>query len=298
MDQTIENEEIIGILHKKNVKKQADEKIKNDTQEEMSDEDPVKKYHFDYDKSLCMMDKYPEITLAPGEGHKPKGMLGDKHWDIKSFPHLHNADGSNGKDQDRDVKLTDQGYFIQRVLNKEKRFAESPACLYSAVAYLEEKRIFQNLSLVGSRGKEMKNANNDVSYKLEDEFRAIEGIPNPPKYWQQKKYEILSKIDNLGPFHIFFTLSCADQRWEETFAAILHERGHDLVFKFTEVDGVKEVITEVRTSDGKWKELMKFLEEDMGESKHELIRGNVVMATRNLHRRVQAFLKKIVLTSV
>ena len=52
------------------------------------------------------------------------------------------------------------------------------------------------------------------------------------------------------------------------------------------VDGVKDVVTEVRTSDGKWKELMKFLEEDLGESKHELIRGNVVMATRNLHRRV------------
>ena len=49
------------------------------------------------------------------------------------------------------------------------------------------------------------------------------------------------------------------------------------------------------TSDGKWKELKKFMDEDLGESKHELIRGNVVMATRNLHRRVQAFLKRIVL---
>ena len=97
------------------------------------------------------MDKYPEITIAPGEGHKPKGMLGDRHWDIKAFPHLHNADGSNGKDEEREVKLTEQRYFIQRVLNKEKRFAESPAYLYSAVAFLEEKRIFQNLSLVGSR---------------------------------------------------------------------------------------------------------------------------------------------------
>merc|ERR1712130_593965 len=36
-------------------------------------------------------------------------------------------------------------------------------------------------------------------------------------------------------------------------------------------------------------------EEDLADSKHELIRGNVVMATRNLHRRVQAFLKQIVL---
>ena len=295
MDKTIDNEEIIGIINRKNYKPRELETDKQNTAEEMLDEDPVKKYHFEYDKSLCMMDKYPEITLAPGEGHKPKGMLGDRHWDVKAFPHLHNANGSNGKDEDRNVKLTDQRYFIQRILNKEKRFAESPAYLYSAVAFLEEKRIFQNLSLVGSRGKELRNGNNEVSYKLEDEFRALESIPNSPKYWQHKKYEILAKIDNLGPFHIFFTLSCADQRWEETFATILHEKGHDLVFKFSVVNGVKEVVTEVKTSDGKWKELMKFLEEDLGESKHELIRGNVVMATRNLHRRVQAFLKRIVL---
>ena len=62
-------------------------------------EDPVKKYHFIYDESLCMMNKYPEIVVAPGEGFRPKGILGDMNWDVKAFPHLHNADGSNGKDQ-------------------------------------------------------------------------------------------------------------------------------------------------------------------------------------------------------
>merc|ERR1711923_245313 len=126
MDETIENEEII--LNEKNYKSGEGEKENENTAEEMLDEDPVKKYHFEYDKSR-MMNKYPEITLAPGEGHKPKGMLGDIHWDVKAFPHLHNSDGSNGKDQERAVKLTEQKYFIQRVLNKEKRFAESPACL-------------------------------------------------------------------------------------------------------------------------------------------------------------------------
>ena len=59
----------------------------------------------------------------------------------EAFPHLHNADGSNGKDQDRVVKLTNQRYFIQRVLNKETRFAKSPAYLYYCVGLLEEKQI-------------------------------------------------------------------------------------------------------------------------------------------------------------
>ena len=63
------------------------------------------------------MDRFPEISVAPGEGQRPKGILGDRHWDVKAFPHLHNMDGSNGKDQDRKVKLKDQEYYIQRIIN-------------------------------------------------------------------------------------------------------------------------------------------------------------------------------------
>ena len=39
--------------------------------------------------------------------------MSDEDWDIKAFPHLHNPDGSNGKDQDRVVKLSEQNYFIK-----------------------------------------------------------------------------------------------------------------------------------------------------------------------------------------
>ena len=77
--------------------------------------DPVKKYQFRYNDSLCMTNKYPEIAVtdtqtninvAPGEGQIPKDIMADNDWDIKAFPHLHNPDGSNGKDQERKVKLT------------------------------------------------------------------------------------------------------------------------------------------------------------------------------------------------
>ena len=268
----------------------------SDEDEEMKKKDPVRKYHFTYDESLCMMDKFPEISVAPGEGQRPKGILGDKHWDVKAFPHLHNPDGSNGKDQERKVKLRDQEYFIQRIINKEKRFAETPAYLYSAVAYLEEKRIQQSLSLVGSTGKEVKGDGGSVSYQLEDEFRVLETIPNSPKYWQRMKYEILAKIENLGPFHFFFTLSCADQRWDTNFATILSERGYEIMFIKTEVNGLPKTLVEVKTAKGVWKPLREFLDDDVADSKHELIRGNVVMATRYFHHRVKSFISKIVMS--
>ena len=62
-----------------------------------------------------MTEKYPEISVdntessvlvSPGEGHLPKYILSDEDWDIKDFPHLHNADGSNGKDHEQRVELT------------------------------------------------------------------------------------------------------------------------------------------------------------------------------------------------
>ena len=146
---------------------------------ELKTKDPVKKYQFTYNKSLCMTNKYPEIesnenssiSIAPGEGQIPKDVLADENWDVKGFPHLHNADGSNGKDQDQGVKLTDQNYFIQRICNKEKRFARSPAYMYAAIAYIEKKQIQRNINLIGTRGKKI---NNSIDGAVEDAFITVD----------------------------------------------------------------------------------------------------------------------------
>ena len=109
------------------------------------------------------------------------------------------------------------------------------------------------------------------------------------------KYEILAKIENLGPFHLFFTLSCADMRWDATFATILSEKGYSIMFIKTEMDGLQKTLVEVKTALGHWKPLREFLDDDIEVSKHELIRGNVVMATRYFHHRVKSFISKIVM---
>ena len=64
---------------------------------------------------------------------------------------------------------------------------------------------------------------------------------------------MLAKLDNLGPFQLFFTLSCADMRWDENFAAILLERGYEMRYQRMDQET---------------------------ESLHELIRGNVLTAAR------------------
>ena len=42
---------------------------------------------------------------------------------------------------------------------------------------------------------------------------------------------MLAKLDNIGAFQFFFTLSCADMRWQENFAAILRDQGLNLTYK-------------------------------------------------------------------
>ena len=82
-------------------------------EEKEKDENPIKKHQYNYDKSFFMADMHPEmdsrtvhddiITVAPGEDQKPVDVCYDPGWDVKSYPHLSNMDGSNGLSETRQV---------------------------------------------------------------------------------------------------------------------------------------------------------------------------------------------------
>ena len=226
-------------------------------------------------------------------------MAQEKDWDIKAFPHLHNPNGSNGKDEDRTAKLTEQSYFIQRVLNKDDRFARCPAYKYSAVAYLEKRQLQRNINISGTRGKMINHNSGDITYELNDEYTVLEDIKNTPRYWKKVKNEMNAKLENLGAFQLFFTLSCADLRWEENFAAILHDRGLSLVYSVVkdQTGYCYNKIEVEHMKDGRKRktDLMEFIREELNESLHELIRGNVLLATRYFNHRVKKFFAKIVM---
>jgi hypothetical protein len=44
-----------------------------------------------------------------------------------------------------------------------------------------------------------------------------------------------------------------------------------------------------------WKPLKQFIEEDVEESLHELVRGNVLTATRYYEHRVKQFINKVIM---
>ena len=103
---------------------------------------------------------------------------------------------------------------------------------------------------------------------------------------------MIAKLENIGPFHLFFTLSCGDTRYDENFSSFLVENNYELEY-LVRADGTTE--TNIKEANGTYKNLKQFLEEDVNESLHELIRANVLTATRNFHHRVDAFRNEIIM---
>ena len=268
--------------------------------------DPVRKYQFDdYNKSLCMSNMFPEaqpgnsVIVAPGEGKTPRNVLHDDDWDIKAFPHLNSPDGKFGLQFGRETKLSSQYYFIQRICNQNPKFARSPSYVYAAVGHTELTQIQRNINVSYSRGKESAINDGVKTLKLEDPYAVLDDIKQTPRYWRKSKYEMFAKLDNFGPFHFFFTLSCADLRWDENFAAILRTKGCTISYEMEEdQDGFpRSAIYVKHEKDGKLEvdPLDKYINEQINESLHECIRGNVLLATRYFNHRVKAFINNIIM---
>ena len=185
----------------------------------------MRRQHFDYSENSVLVNGHPEIFLnddgnqvakdgldfAPAEGKVPQNFLDKENWDVDSWPTLH-PDGKFGRDHKRKVKLTHQQYFLQRILNKDNRFAKTPGYVFAAMSHVEAARLRSNANLSGYRGKKTTEGDGQTSYVLKDPFSVFDGIPGTPKYWRKVKYDMIAKLENIGPFHWFFTLSCGDLR--------------------------------------------------------------------------------------
>ena len=107
--------------------------------------------------------------------------------------------------------------------------------------------------------------------------------------------EMLAKIDNFGPFHWFYTLSCADMRWDVNFATILREKGYKIIWTQTSKEDMEDLKVQVVLDKKDPIDLRVFLDEHCDESLHEYIRTNVFIATRNFVHRVKAFRTEIMM---
>ncbi len=159
--------------------------------------------------------------------------------------------------------------------------------VFASYAYLERERLDKNVGISFQRGKKKANG----VYSLDDPFSVLDNVPGTPRFWQKKKYELIAKLENLGAFQIFFTLSCADLRWHETFTAFL--KNHKIHYEV--INGAK--LCFVTNDKGEVKTLDAFMKEEENVTKYEVVRKNVLSATLHFDKRVREFPVEMKVTS-
>jgi hypothetical protein len=126
-----------------------------------------------------------------------------------------------------------------------------------------------------------------------DTRRVFQKIKGSTKYWQQAKFELLAKQEQLGCFQFFVTLSCADKLWPETFATICSRLGHSVEIGKVQVDYEESTVTTGPVTVNSMP-MEQFLET---ENLHELIKDDVLTVTRIFDNRLKMMFKHIVMGS-
>ena len=298
----------------------SDYEVEEDAQEEYGDDevvqDSIRNHQFDVGGQTCMTDLYPEtnvktelvnkdntdskIDIAPGEGETPINLLRDENFDTEGFPvqHPRGRFGLNYSGKERERRLTIQKYFTQRISNINPIFSSDKSYVFTALNYIEMDSLERSINISYQRGKVV----NGCLENTENSCSILDNIKGSCKYWQKRKHEVLAKLEQLGPFQFFFTLSCADKRWEENFVSIL------------KLDGLKvkyEARPKKNCGDGDYsyehyniyvkpkdkEEFILLAEYLKDKDLHEMVRKNVLTITMNFDKRVKAFIKNIVMSS-
>ncbi len=230
-----------------------------------------------------------EIEIAPGEGKVPTNWLKELDFDILSFPTLFPT-GKYGCDHKREQKITKQRYFNQRILNIDRRFSQNMTYLFAAQQRVEREQIEQQFNLVVQKGKVTEGMDGKTIMSTTDNFAAFKRIRGTPKYFQQVRNELIAKIGQLGPFHLFFTLSSGEKRWDEIIAALLELEGRNV--KYCSVDTDNTLLS--FTVDDL--PLDEFLTENQ-LTKQQMLQDNIMVVTRMFDHRVKKFIQHIVMSS-
>ena len=211
----------------------------------------------------------------------------DKDFDVKAFPNLFPT-GKYGIHYPRVVPLSDQQFYNQRLFNKDMRFSKEVSYVMMAQQHDERKRLESQINISAQKG--MRHSSGVTQIK--DYFHVFTKVRGTSKYWQQMRNELFAKIEQLGPFHIFFTLSCGELRWSEVHLSLLRElEGIDITYG-----------SENEAWDGKdssifinGQKFSDYLRDNIDTS--NLLRDNVVHITRMFDSRVKSFMKNIFMGS-
>ena len=231
--------------------------------------------------STCLQPTDPQYTLAqclaPAEGQTPLDLMLDCNAEVLAFPSKFPL-GRFGMTQKRQVALTPKKYFVQRILNKDKRFASDPNYLFYAQYITEMKQVRDNITVALRKTTGKLRAGDIISATqlrqlIQDDraFQFLTNVRGTPPYYARAVKQLLAMVIQLGCPHIFLTLSAADMSWPELFKIIGKQAGRFLTDEEINSMGYEE--------------------------KASMLRNDPVLAARHFDHRLKTFFRDILMHS-
>ena len=164
------------------------------------------------------------MTIAPGEGKKPMSLLNDKQCEELSHPWLFPT-GKFGYKIEREINLTPNKYFNQRLLNYKQTFASEADYIFYVHSVYQQNNMTSrmNIAMQTVCSNQLTDGMLTGNYKeTVQSFVANNGaysfmstIKGTPAYWKKFLFQVLAMVKQIGLPTYFMTLSCADLRWVE-----------------------------------------------------------------------------------
>ena len=100
-------------------------------------------------------------------------------------------------------------------------YAENHDYVFMAQQAKERHSIESQINMAMSHGTIETNESGQVVVPSDDAFNIFQKVPGTPAYWKLFRNELYAKMEALGPFHVFFTMSCGEARWAYVLLEVL-----------------------------------------------------------------------------
>ena len=124
--------------------------------------------------------------------------------------------------------------------------------------------------------------------QLDDLYDVYKKVKGSPKYWQVAKSDLVAKVRQLGPFHVFYTFSCGEMRWIEVFLSLFKQKGYRVEYPNNWEGNDEDIQIEGMP-------LWTYVNDEMSQSKHELFKDYTFLITRLFDARVKSFIFNILM---
>ena len=100
-------------------------------------------------------------------------------------------------------------------------YAKDHEFLFMGQQHIEINALERQINMSMSHGSlEVTESDGTKLVPSNDAFNIFQSIPGTPAYWKAFRNECCARMEQLGPFHIFFTFSCAEMRWPSVIAEV------------------------------------------------------------------------------